>query len=1062
MNAPLNFFMSQKRKILVSLFSMLSLTTRIASAQVPEDQQVTEDPRFSTQVTFARDDGIHKIEGGTTPDNNSSLLFHSFDRFSLNERQTALFVHGTDIATILSRVTGNTSSQINGVIEAGDVDMFIINPHGITFGAKATLDVGGSFIASTADRIVFTEGIEFSATNPQPVSLLTISQPIGLLLGESPGNIINSSIAGLGVFPGESIMLVGRGISLLGGGVTAPSGQIEIASLGENSSVNLIAPTDNSRSVWAVGYEDENYTLADIRLSSGAFIDGANLDANGGANSRIQLRGHEIFLDNSKIYAENYGTALSEDITIFAEEQLVINDSSINVENHETAQGGRLILSAGEQLMLTNSNIDAENYEAAQSRDIEISADEQLTLTSSDIRANNNGTTRGRNLSLSASEQLILTNSNIYADNNGTAQGGNLSLSANEQLMLVDSNIYADNIGAAQGGNLSLSANEQLTLTDGTVVSASVYGSGAGGNLSIEATDGDVKLFDGSIIRARVLSSGVGNAGALTLNAASLSLQDRSVLSTSTDGQGDGGNLFINVLNGSVELRESRLLALSDEDATGAAGDLTINAAKLIVREGSDVSTSALGEGQGGNLLINALGGSVEIAGISELSAGTQGSQDAGNIQINTRTLSVLDSGQIRTETRESGNGGPIVINASESVVVTGQLSDTPSQIFSTSAALTDEDPLLTTGDAGSVRIFTRRLEVRDGATVFTTSSSRGRGGNLTVEANEVILSGQDSGLYARARSAGPSGTVNLTANTLRIENGAYLTVSDSDDLLTDNFTAQDLGTVQDANITVQSVTLNDGEITAESLSGRGGDLNFNVQDFIFLRNNSLISATAGTAQFGGDGGNVTIHIPNGFIIAVPDENSDIIANAFSGTGGNIDITSQDIIGLDTRVDTSTDPRENTTNDIEASSQFGNDGTITLNNLGLDPAQGLVELPTNTAEPNPIAQGCLADSEGRSTFVVTGQGGSAPNPGDVVRNEATGWVDLGSTATSVGQGARQPMPTVLTPPATEPILVEAQGWQRDSNGQVTLIAQLPGAQAPRSPQYSSCAYQSRS
>lgn len=861
MNDSLNA-MSWKYKLLTSLFSVLSLTIGIdiASAQeVTSDQklEVISDQMLAsenTQVSFTSGDEIYKITGGATRGNN--LLFHSFNRFSVGEGETAFFDHGNNIETILSRVTGGDRSQINGIIStAGNADIFIINPQGITFGPNATLEIGGSFIASTAERIVFTEGSEFSAVDPQPI--LSVSQPIGLSLEGFYGDIVNKSTAfnsdlgysvGLEVLPRESIMLVGNGIDLSGGGITSPSGQVELASLGPGSSVSLISPDSNDRLVWALDYGNDSHSLGDIKLSSGAFIYGTDFGISGSdrPNSHIQLRGSRIFLD-----------------------------------------------------------------------------------------------------------------------------GGN-----------VNGGIYADNFGTDQGGNLILSASMELTLTNRAMVSVSTFGSGRG-------------------------------------------------------------------------------------------GDLTINAASLSVLRGTDVSTSTFGDGQGGNLVINTFGGSVEVAGISladengdvresALSANTEGSQDAGEIQINTRTLSVRDSGQIESRTFANGNGGRVWINATESVVVTGQSSDIPSYIFSTTAAPRRGDPLLTTGDAGSVEIFTGRLEVSEGATIFTTSSSSGQGGDLTVEADEVVLSGQESGLYARARSRGDSGTVNLRANnTLRIENGAYLTVSNSNELLTDDFTAQDLGTVRDANIEAQSIILNNGQITAESLSGNGGNLNFNVQDFILLRNNSLISSTAGTAQAGGDGGNVTIEIPNGFIIAVPDENSDIIANAFSGTGGNIDITAQNIIGLDTRADTRTNARDNTTNDIEASSQFGLSGTITLNNLGLDPAEGLVELPTNTAEPNPVAQRCLADREGRSTFVVTGQGGNAPNPGDVVRNEAAGWVDLGPTAPLDSRSARQPNPIVSNAPAADPILVEAQGWQRDRNGQVTLIAQLPSAQATTGSQYSSCAHQSR-
>ncbi len=57
------------------------------------------------------------------------------------------------------------------------------------------------------------------------------------------------------------------------------------------------------------------------------------------------------------------------------------------------------------------------------------------------------------------------------------------------------------------------------------------------------------------------------------------------------------------------------------------------------------------------------------------------------------------------------------------------------------------------------------------------------------------------------------------------------------------------------------------------------------------MRNNSLISTEAGN---NGNGGNIDIDAE--LIVAVPAEDSDIVADAARGNGGNINITTQGIL----------------------------------------------------------------------------------------------------------------------------------------------------------------------
>src|SRR4028119_959254 len=190
-----------------------------------------------------------RITGGAIRGVN---LFHSLRGFNTREGRGAYFENPSGITNIFTRVTGGKSSNILGTLGVlGNGNLFLINPKGIIFGLNARLDLRGSFIGSTADSIVFNNGVEFSSTNPQTSALLTVNIPVGLRFRDNPGAIVNQSTAvgkvnlpaspvpipisdrvGLAVDPGQSLALIGGDIQLQGGNLTANGGQILLGSVG--------------------------------------------------------------------------------------------------------------------------------------------------------------------------------------------------------------------------------------------------------------------------------------------------------------------------------------------------------------------------------------------------------------------------------------------------------------------------------------------------------------------------------------------------------------------------------------------------------------------------------------------------------------------------------------------------------------------------------------------------------------------------------------------------------------------------------------------------------------
>src|SRR5690348_1894901 len=196
--------------------------------QVAAAQNITVDGRFGPAATLI---GPNYAIGANLGRQVGSNLFHSFGRFGVTTGESATFSGPATVSNVIGRVTGGNPSSINGRIQSNitGANLYLVNPNGIVFGPNATVNVSGSFHASTADYVKLSDGAKFQATNPE-ASTLSAAPPVAFgFLTASPAKIsVNGST--LGPVPG-TLGLVGGPVSISNGAaLSAPAGTIHVTS----------------------------------------------------------------------------------------------------------------------------------------------------------------------------------------------------------------------------------------------------------------------------------------------------------------------------------------------------------------------------------------------------------------------------------------------------------------------------------------------------------------------------------------------------------------------------------------------------------------------------------------------------------------------------------------------------------------------------------------------------------------------------------------------------------------------------------------------------------------
>jgi filamentous hemagglutinin family protein len=803
-----NFLYGCRKKIWFGIVFSVALEAPFAALA---QTQINPDGSLPTNVNNIGG-GVHEITGGARPDNGANL-FHSLKDFSIQLGDTGRFVYDAGVNNIITRVIGRSPSQINGTIQTlingttniGNANLFIINPSGIIFGENAKLDIGGSFIGSTADSIKFADGKEFSATNPTSNPLLTVSVPLGLQFGSNPNSTIRVNGSGNNLIlnqdssldssnrpqglsyntpNGQTLALVAGKVELDGGNITSPEGRVELWSV-NNGQVALANFNGQLQLQPRLGINYGNVELSNA----------ASVDTSGNSGGFIQVRGQNVTLQGgSVIVTDTQGNGSGGILNISASDSLIVEGFALNpnsqvfsavladVGSDATGTGGKINIEAKTVQLNTGGQISSGTFGdgnagelSVKAQDVQVSGISPFGPSGLFAPVAPGATGNGGNLIIQTDSLRVTDGAQIYTSTFGFGNAG--------ELRIESQNVEVT--GGTEFGPSSIQATtEKIPAIPEPIATFLGAGFGTGGNLIIETSN--LRVADGGQIA--VSTSGIGAAGNMTIIAESVELTGSNEFGRSglfanaivSDGQGGDVNVTANrlVISDGATINVSNFLSRDPENlrglaGQGAAGNIQINSAFVLLKDQGTISADT-NAGDKGNVTIQSQ--NIQMRRGSKISTNARNSSVGGNINLTTETLVALENSDI-TANAQKGFGGRVVVNAKG--------------IFGTEfrPQLTPESDITASSDLGAefngtVEINTPDVDPSQGLlslpTDFSDRSRQIASGCAAARQNRFVISNQ-GGLPANPTETLRSQTVwdDLRDLSAEVSSSNYQTKSD-------------------------------------------------------------------------------------------------------------------------------------------------------------------------------------------------------------------------------------------------------------------------------------------
>ncbi len=708
-------------------------------------------------------------------------LVHSFSTFNLNTGESATFTGPASTLNVLARVTGGAPSSINGLLQTQGMpsaNLVLINRAGVLIGPTAQINIAGSFIVTTADRVRLVDGGVVNAdlsddskitTAPPSAFGFVSATPAGVTVQGTPEQ--QATLIGS---PGRAVSIVSGPVQILGGQIVAPGGQVNVASVASAGDVQL-----DSANPQASPQVPAQVQRGDVT----GF--GAVLVADGLAGGRVEIVGGNVTFDTSGITANSVGDGDGRGIHIDATGGATLSGSVVTTDNAGAGMGGPVSIHAGVFTMVNGAKVVTNTTGAGQPGLIDIqtgvvfidgggvSESTQVLSVSQSPAATPIGVDTN-DVSITADTLTITNAGEVVTLTLGPATGADLIIDA--RVVTIDgsaadlpspSQIISRTIaqtGGGPSGELRLNVDDLVMLGRASIGSGA-FGDGAGGAIRIDANTIMIDAMgaaDGLVASLTISPFNGGDSGDVVINTQTLDLLRGGSVNSLTFGTGGSGNVTVNAdtIRGD-RAGETVFTGISSTSAFpffgGKAGDVSVNT-RVLELTNATLDSSSLGDADSGAITVNAtdrvtLTNTARI-GVEALLGGTGA---GGSIAVNTSILEVATGSEITSSTEGTGPGGSIMLTATDHAEFRG--------------GLVRSDTVKVVGGAagGSIVIDAPVIHLLEGTVVSSTSFGSGDAGAITLNAQTLVIDGSETvgftGVRSETRGTYTSGVADLSVS---------------------------------------------------------------------------------------------------------------------------------------------------------------------------------------------------------------------------------------------------------------------------------------------------------